>query len=79
LDLVHDAENGARTAATLYATPQAAVELGGVARALTAHRDSGADIMIAQYIARTDNHGWALVAMLTNAIDQVARSCKRKV
>jgi hypothetical protein len=59
--LIHEAADGARAAAALGAAAQTAIDLAGQARPL--RLDGGADILIAQHIARTDDHG----AMLSTA------------
>jgi hypothetical protein len=53
--LVHEAADGARAAAALGAAAETAIDPAGRARPL--RRDGGADILIAQHIARTDDHG----------------------
>jgi hypothetical protein len=54
--LVHDAADGARTPPALGAAPEAAVDLTGGARRLLGG-ERGADVVIAQNVARTDDHG----------------------
>ncbi|ATU92239.1 hypothetical protein BLM14_11790 [Phyllobacterium zundukense] len=56
--LVHDAADGARAAAALCAATETAIDLANRVRPL--RLDGGADILIAQHIARTDNHGMVL-------------------
>ena len=53
--LVHEAADGERAAAALGAAAETAVDLAG--RAPLLRRDGGADILISQHIARTDDHG----------------------
>ena len=53
--LVHDAADGARAAAALGAAAEIAIDLSGRERPL--RLDGGADILIAQHIARTNDHG----------------------
>jgi hypothetical protein len=52
---IHDLADGSRAAAALGAAAQAAIDLAGGARArLRPHRS--ADIMVAQNVARADDH-----------------------
>ena len=53
--LVNDAADGARTAAALRPAAETAIDLAN--RVRPPRLDGGADILIAQHIARTDNHG----------------------
>src|SRR5262245_12353951 len=53
--LVHEAADGARAAAALGAAAETAIDPAGRAHPL--RLDGGADILIAQHIARTDDHG----------------------
>ncbi|KSV87642.1 hypothetical protein N181_18210 [Sinorhizobium fredii USDA 205] len=53
--LVHDAADGSRAAAALGAAAETSIDLAGRAQRLCL--DGGADIVIAQHIARTDDHG----------------------
>jgi hypothetical protein len=54
--LVDDATDGARAAAALGAAAETAINLPGRARRIAA-TERRADIVIAQHIARTDDHG----------------------
>src|SRR5207253_7429442 len=54
--LVHDAADGARATAALGAAAEAAIDLPGVSwRRLAAERR--AHVVVAQHVARTDDHG----------------------
>src|SRR5262245_55359957 len=53
--LVHHAADGARAAAALGAAAETAIDPAGRARPL--RLNGGADILIAQHIARTNDHG----------------------
>src|SRR3954453_20417140 len=54
--LVHDAADVPRATSALGAAAQAAIDLaGGSRRALGGKR--GANVLVGQYIARTDDHG----------------------
>ena len=52
---VHDAPDGARAAAALGAAAETALDPAG--RERPPRLDGGADMLIAQHIARTDDHG----------------------
>src|SRR5262245_44906246 len=54
--LVHDATDSARAAAALGAAAETAIDLPGRARCL-AVTERRADVVIAQHVAGTDNHG----------------------
>ena len=54
--LVHDAADGARAPPALGAAAEAAIDLTGGARRLLGSKRR-ADVVIAQNVARTDNHG----------------------
>ena len=53
--LDHDAADGARAAAALGAAAEKAIDLAGREHPL--RLDGGADILISQHIAGTDDHG----------------------
>jgi hypothetical protein len=54
--LVNDGLDGARASAAFGATPEAAIDLLGVARKLLGGIDGVADIVVAEDVAGTDNH-----------------------
>jgi hypothetical protein len=59
--LVHDAPDGASAAPALRAAAEAAIDLPGGARGVG--RSHGcAHVVVAQYVTRTDDHGWILWA-----------------
>ena len=51
---VHDAADGAHTAATLGAAAEAAIDFPGLAA--RRRGDRGADVGVGQYVAGTDDH-----------------------
>src|SRR6516162_9212844 len=54
--VVHDAADGARATAALGAAAEAAIDLPGAARRLLG-ADHRAHVVVAQHVARTDDHG----------------------
>src|SRR5690606_30425933 len=52
--LIHNAADGARAVAALGAAAETTIEPPDRSRPL--RLDGGADVLIAQYVARTDNH-----------------------
>ena len=61
--LVHDVADGARAAAALGAATEAAIDLPRRARTHL-RRDGGADIVVTQDVAGTDDHGGPLMGTL---------------
>lgn len=55
--LVHDALDGARTPSALRTATETAIDLPGGARRLWGSHDA-ADVMVAENVTRTDDHGW---------------------
>ena len=60
--LVHEAADGARAAAAPGAAAETAID--PASRACPLRRDGGADILIAQHIARTNDHGALLLSKM---------------
>ena len=53
---VDDGLDGARAAAAFGATAEAAIKLLGVTRQISGRLNGAADIMVAQYVAGTNDH-----------------------
>ena len=69
--LVHDALDGTCAASALRAAAQAPVDLPGCARRLRCSHDA-ADVLVAENVTRTDDHGWADAAGFP---DETCSSC----
>jgi hypothetical protein len=54
--IVHDAFNGARATSALRATAKATIDFSGRTRARPAAFDGGADVVIGQNVAGTNDH-----------------------
>ena len=55
--LLYDRLDGARTATAFSAATEAAIDLLGMAHSVVGVSDGGADIVIAQHVTGTDDHG----------------------
>jgi hypothetical protein len=55
---VHDAADGARATSTLGAATEAMINLAGGARRIFAGRESATHVLVREYVARANNHGW---------------------
>src|SRR5262245_59478259 len=76
--LVHEAADGARAAAALGAAAETAIDPAG--RPPPLRLDGGADVLIAQHIARTDDHGVVLaVERCSSLYLATARGVVRKL